>query len=145
MKTSIHIRRAELQDGPVLAQLCEQLGYAAPPAEVRAHLARHPHQPGHCLLVALVEGVPVGWLEVFVRDALDSGVWAEISGLVVEASRRRQGVGSALLLAARRWAQAEGVKRLRVRTRVEREGAARFYAREGFRLTKQQRVYDLDL
>ncbi len=139
------IRRAEPKDGPFLVGLCRQLGYQVTLEQVQDHLGRHREQPGHCLLVALLEGAPVGWLEVSVRDALESGTWAEISGLVVHASHHSRGVGTALLQAARAWAHGQGLARLRVRTRTERERAAGFYERLGFRLCKQQRVYELDL
>ena len=145
MKQSITIRRAEAEDGAVLARLCCQLGYEVTPSEVLEHLERPRTEASQCLLLALVGGVPVGWLEVSRHDAVESGTWAEVSGLVVEAAHRGHGVGSALLRAARSWAVGQGLSRLRVRTRVEREDAARFYQRNGFRLTKQQRVYDVDL
>jgi len=54
-------------------------------------------------------------------------------------------VGGALVRGARAWAKEKGLSRLRVRTRVEREAAASFYERAGFCLTKQQRVYELDV
>ena len=145
MKPSIAIRQAEAADAAVVARLCGQLGYEVTLSQVLAHLERHRSEASQCLLVALLETAVVGWLEVGVRDAVENGSWAEVSGLVVEASQRGHGVGSALLGAARTWAVGQGLKRLRVRTRVERTEAARFYEKNGFRLKKQQRVYDLDL
>jgi GNAT superfamily N-acetyltransferase len=145
VRPSIDIRRAEPKDGPLLVGLCRQLGYQVTLEQVLDHLGRHREQAGHCLLVALLESAPVGWLEVSVRDALESGRWAEISGLVVLASHHSRGVGTALVQAARAWAHGQGLARLRVRTRIDRERAAGFYERLGFRLRKQQRVYEMDL
>jgi len=145
VRPAIDIRTAEAQDAPALVQLCHHLGYPVTLEEVRQHFGRHGERPGHCLLVACRSGETVGWLEVSVRDALESGTWAEVSGLVVHPFHHGQGVGTALVQAARAWAQGQGLARLRVRTRTERERAAGFYQRLGFRLTKQQRVYDLDL
>ncbi len=146
MKPSIAIRRAEAMDAPALATLCRQLGDEVTASQVLAHLERHRTEASQCLLVALLDTAVVGWLEAGVRHAVQDGRgWAEVSGLVVEASQRGYGVGSALLAAARSWAVGQGMKRLRVRTRVERTEAARFYEKNGFRLKKQQRVYDVDL
>ncbi len=145
MGPAIHIRRAEAQDAPVLVELCCHLGYQVTLAQVHQHLERHGPEAGHCLLVALLEGAAVGWLEVALRAALESGTWAEISGLVVHPSHQGKGVGRALVLEARAWARSQGLARLRVRTRTERERTSGFYEGLGFRLSKQQRIYDLDL
>jgi hypothetical protein len=47
--------------------------------------------------------------------------------------------------AAREWAAARGLARLRVRTNVLRAESPRFYAALGFRETKQQRLFTLEL
>ncbi len=143
MGPALHIRRAEAQDAPVLGDLCRHLGYQVTLAQVHQHLERP--EGGHCLLVALLEGAVVGWLEVGLRAALESGTWAEISGLVVHPTHQGKGVGTALVLEARAWARGRGLARLRVRTRTERERTSGFYQGLGFRLSKQQRIYDLDL
>jgi GNAT superfamily N-acetyltransferase len=145
MRQSVAIRVAEPADAPVLAGLCQQLGRDATVDEVRAYLERGRSEDGHCVLVAHEGGSVLGWLEVATRGALGSPVWAELSGLVVDAPLRGQGVGAELLRAARRWAQEQGVARLRVRSRTERQGAASFYERSGFRPSKQQRVFELEL
>jgi GNAT superfamily N-acetyltransferase len=142
----VHLRDAEPRDAPVIADLCRQLGYPVPSAAVADHLRELSGRSAeHRLLVAMVGGAVVGWLEVSARQTLDAGRFAEISGLVVDERRRGAGVGKRLIDAARSWAGERGVPRLRVRTNVVRERTARFYEREGFRLAKQQRVYDLML
>ena len=139
----ISIRAAELKDASDLVGLSSQLGQAVTVAAVERYLARPP-QPEHCLLVATLAGRAVGWLEAEPRATLPSGRWAEVTGFVVEEVLRGQGVGSTLLRSARAWAKGLGLTRMRVRTRVERAQAAHFYEKEGFRLQKQQRVYELE-
>ncbi len=145
MPPTLTVRAAEPQDAPVLLELCRQLGREASLDDVRVHLERGRSEAGHCLLVALESGSVRGWLEVATRTALGSPAWAEISGLVVDEARRGQGVGAELVRAAGAWARGQGLARLRVRTRVERKRAARFYVGAGFRLRKQQQLYELEL
>ena len=138
------IRVAEAEDVDSLTELSRQLGQAVLRDDAQRYLARAP-EAGRRLLVALLEGQVVGWLEVEARSSLPAGTWAEVTGLVVEKTRQGRGVGSALVGEARRFARSLGLGMLRVRTRIERAQAARFYEKEGFRLEKQQRVYELEL
>jgi GNAT superfamily N-acetyltransferase len=140
----VAIRVAAPKDASVLVQLCRQLGHAVLAGDVQAELEL-PAENHHTLLVAILEGTVVGFLEVAARASVSSGRWAEITGLVVEEGARGQGVGGALVRAARTWAVERGLRRLRVRTRKDRAEAARLYEREGFRLSKEQRVYDVEL
>jgi GNAT superfamily N-acetyltransferase len=140
----VTLRAAEPQDASVLAELVLQLGHAVFLSEVKAQLEQ-PAEPRHALLVAVLAGKVVGFAEVEARRSLPAGSWAELTGLVVEETLRGQGVGSALVAGARGWALGQGLRRLRVRTRRERESTARFYEKEGFRLCKEQRVYDVEL
>lgn len=141
---TVSIRAAKAQDALALVELCRQLGHAIRQGAVQRHL-RQPAGAGHRLLVAVLAGRVVGWLEVEARASLPTGRWAEVTGLVVEETVRRRGVGRALVRSARKWARSRGLGRLRVRTRLERTEAARFYEQEGFALNKQQRVYDAAL
>jgi GNAT superfamily N-acetyltransferase len=86
-------------------------------------------------------GAVAGWLHVAIRASLTDGPCAEIRGLVVAAPARGKGFGGALLRAAEAWANALGCECLRVRSRVEREGAHRFYERAGFVRAKTQAVF----
>ena len=73
---------------------------------------------------------------------LESVGYAEIGGLVVAATHRRQGIGRALADAAGQWARSMGHGRVRVRTNVIRQEAAAFYGSLGFDLRKQQKVFE---
>ena len=84
----------------------------------------------------------VGWIHVFAAPRLTVATFAEIGGLVVDEGLRGRGIGRLLVSAAASWAEQRGLTTLRVRSRVERAGAHRFYRRLGFGATKQQEVLE---
>ena len=143
----LHLRPARMADAGAIAGLATQLGYPATREDVTcriAGLAEHVGDEGVFLAEHLPHGV-VGWIHVSLLRHLESEPYAEIVGLVVDASSRGHGVGAALVGAARSWARDRGLARLDVRTNVVREDAHRFYVREGFVLVKRQAVMTLDL
>ena len=72
---------------------------------------------------------------------LQSGPHAEIVGLVVSSKARSGGIGRRLVAHAEGWARLRGLQSMVVRSRVEREGAHRFYLREGYARTKTSAVF----
>ena len=140
------IRAADLSDAGAIARLCGALGYPSTEDEVAVRIRPVVRSPRHGLFLAddPDHGV-VGWIHVFATERVESDRFAEIGGLVVGASVRDTGVGSALVDRARRWATDAGLDRLRVRTREERHATHLFYARTGFVHVKSQRVFDADL
>ena len=136
------IRCARTYDAPALAELSGALGYPATRQQIVARLAAIEATPAHKLFVAEDEsGRVVGWLHVAQCVALTEDDGAEILGLVVAADLRGRGIGADLLRAAENWARARGAGYLRVRSRVERDGAHRFYERAGFARSKTQHVF----
>jgi GNAT superfamily N-acetyltransferase len=101
--------------------------------------------PAHGLLVAEVAGAVVGWAHVREEWSLEAGGRAELAGLVVDAERRGHGIGAQLVREAEAWARARGLPRIRVRTRIQREAARRFYGRLGYAESKIQAVLDKGL
>jgi GNAT superfamily N-acetyltransferase len=144
-QTEIQVREATAGDADALAALCGQLGYAVSAAETRKRLANETGRADRTVTVACESGRVVGWLAVQVQSTIESGSWAEITGLVVDQSARRAGVGAALVQWAREWAKARGQDRLRVRSNVIRPEAPPFYQSQGFTQTKQQRIFDAPL
>lgn len=141
----MEIREATLDDTENLASLTIQLGYSTTPAAVADRLRALRERPGNAVFVAHEDGTVAGWLHVSGMLFLESPPFAEVTGLVVDESRRGQGVGKRLVEAAARWAAEHGYRNLRVRSNVIREDAHRFYEREGFRRVKSQVVLDLKL
>ena len=82
------------------------------------------------------DDVPTGWCHVEMRRTLVEPKSALIVALVIGESHRSSGIGAELLAAAEDWARARGCERMVVATRVTRERAHRFYAREGYEVAK---------
>jgi RimJ/RimL family protein N-acetyltransferase len=78
-------------------------------------------------LVAEVDGEAVGMLAAYARG---HGV-ADL-GMSVDAARRGQGIGSALLAECIRWARAEGLHKLALEVFPHNEPALALYRRFGF-------------
>jgi GNAT superfamily N-acetyltransferase len=142
---AVSIRSARPEDATALAALSGQLGYPVPVDSLRENLRRLEEDTGHRVLVAVAGGEVAGWLHAREEWALESGGHAEIAGMAVDAARRNLGIGARLVGEAEAWARSRGHARLRVRSRVEREDAHRFYRRLGFRQTKVQVVLDKPL
>jgi GNAT superfamily N-acetyltransferase len=140
----VTIRPAASSDAPALAELAGQLGYPCSPDQARRRLAPLVASDGTVLVAVRNERV-VGWTHVLRVDRLEADPFAELGGLVVDASCRGQGVGSALLGAAETWPLVRGLSRLRVRSNVVREDAHRFYATRGYVLSKRQAIFDKPL
>ncbi len=141
----IQIRNAQAGDALAIAGLSGQLGYPAMPGPMAERLAAILGEPGHAVLVADGGGAVVGWLHIRQVASLESEPFAEIAGLVVDETRRGQGIGRLLMAAAEAWTQSQGLSRARVRTRLERDGARRFYGALGFVAVKWQQVFEKDV
>ncbi len=123
-------------DAPALASLAGELGYPTDPEALLGRLAAL-HPTDAAVLVATDgDNVPIGWCHVEMRRTLVEPVSALIAGLVIGEGHRSEGIGAVLLAAAEAWARARGCQRLVVATRVTRERAHRFYAREGYEVSK---------
>lgn len=140
--SSTVIRPATLTDTEGIAALSDQLGYPTPPERMRERLALLLPKKDQQVFVAEREGQPVGWLHVAKIEMVESDSFAEIYGLVVRDTERGQGVGPLLLRAAEAWAAAQGLPKVRVRCNVVRGRTHRFYEREGFAVSKTQKIFD---
>jgi GNAT superfamily N-acetyltransferase len=143
---SLLTRRARPADARRIAELSGQLGYPVTAAQAAERLASLLAEPGHLVLTAQAADADViGWLHARRCVEIGGQPFVEVLGLVVEEERRGDGVGSALLRAAEAWTGEQGITELRVRARVARDGARRFYEGRGFTLEKQQNVFKKEL
>ena len=103
--------------------------------------------PDHGLFVAEgQDGELRGVIDVHVRVVLEEDPFAELIALVVTADAQGEGIGSALVAEAVRWARARSLRAsVWVRVSLWREATPRFYESLGFRLYKEQRVFELAL
>jgi ribosomal protein S18 acetylase RimI-like enzyme len=137
----VNIRRALAADADAIAALATELGYPTTPEEIRERLRFLLPLPSQFVAVAeAAEGI-LGWVAAEERVLLESGRRAEIVGLVVGATVRRHGIGSALVRAAESWAQERGLGSIVVRSNVLRSEAHAFYARLGYEHRKTQHAY----
>jgi GNAT superfamily N-acetyltransferase len=84
------------------------------------------------VLVADADGAIAGFLTVYDEfDSVRFGHRAWVEDLAVDPGRRSQGIGKALLDAAKDWARERGATHLELDSALTRPDAHRFYDREG--------------
>jgi len=135
------IRTALVSDATDIATLTTQLGYAADAVVVAGRLAKLSGLRDHIVLVAVLEEKIVGWLHAHASEALESGLRAEIVGLVVSEGHRRWGVGRVLVQHAEQWARDIGAETIVVRSNTNRVESHSFYPALSYSLSKTQAVY----
>jgi GNAT superfamily N-acetyltransferase len=142
----IEIRVATKKDCPVLARLARQLGYEASTEQIARRLDAVCKSDEHRLLVAQETGGEiVGWIGMYVYRPITSEARVEVSGLVVDETRRSRKVGALLLNGAEDWAISKGLRAIGLHCNVVRERAHAFYERNGYRVAKTQKVFEKTL
>jgi GNAT superfamily N-acetyltransferase len=132
----VRVRPPLPTDAPALAALAGELGYPTSAEALLGRLAALHPTDAAVMVSTGADDAPTGWCHVEMRRTLVEPMGALIVGLVIGEGHRSAGIGAALLAAAEAWARARGCKRLVVATRVTRERAHRFYAREGYEVAK---------
>jgi len=118
-----------------------QLGYDITPELLRAQFERVAGASEHYLVVALEGERIVGWMHAFGTQLLYYEPYVEIGALVVDEAARRSGLGTALLRAAEDWGRGHGYAEVRVRSRLSRDEAHRFYVQLGYEKEKAQYTF----
>jgi GNAT superfamily N-acetyltransferase len=121
-------------DATAVAALAVELGYDISAETAASQIGRLGRDSA--AFVAFVAKTPAGWVYVSRTDLLQATPFAEIGGLVVTAALRGAGVGRELMAAAEAWAVEHGLHEVRLRSRVAREDAHRFYERLGYEMEK---------
>jgi GNAT superfamily N-acetyltransferase len=133
------VRAAEVDEAEAIVPLYEWL--FAPPGskpgawdERRAEVALRQAIESHdaVVLVASDDGALIGFLTGY-QDlhSVRYGYRAWVEDFAVDPERRSQGVGKALLDAAKAWARERGATHLELDSALARTDAHRFYEREG--------------
>jgi GNAT superfamily N-acetyltransferase len=138
---SLFVREITGADAVAAAKLSGELGYPVSAEAMMQRIESLGGRADHVVYVACVDGEVVGWIDVGVTNHLQSEPYAEIGGLVVSNEARSGGIGRSLVARAEEWALERGLKKVVVRSQIAREGAHRFYMREGYERTKTSAVF----
>ena len=142
MPDSLHIRAAVIDDSESVAALAKQLGYQTTVEKTRLLLTDILKNNNYRVFIAVTENKTVGWIQGFYAIPLESGPFMEITGMVVDSSFRRMGIGKKLIRKIEEWAQEKNCTKIRVRCNVKRTETHRFYSVLGFTETKEQKIFD---
>ncbi|HEY6609138.1 MAG TPA: GNAT family N-acetyltransferase [Candidatus Limnocylindria bacterium] len=145
MTTDIRIRPMRPTDAMCVAELATQLGYASSPDDILHRLAELAGHPAVALVAVDTTDEVIGWIQVERTPSLAVSDAALIGGLVIDERHRSAGVGAALLDAGEAWAREHGVRTMVVSSRIAREGAHRFYEREGYERLKTSHIFAKEL
>lgn len=143
----MQIRKATPKDAEDIVKLISQLGSLRDAAEIAEMIERVSALDMHLIACAVPDGEQHarGWIHAEHRVSLEVGDYAEISGLIVDASLRRGGVGRHLIGHVSTWARARGLDRITVRSNAARVESHPFYAGLGFVRRRTQHGYELAL
>ena len=137
----ITFRQAVPGDADRISELCFQLGYEVLNENVLERIQKIIVEDDTALFVAVKDNLIVGWIQISVRSAIETGEIAEITGLVVDEKVRGQGIGKDLVIKSEDWARVKGFNSIRVRTNIIRTDTHFFYQGIGFEEKKKQTVF----
>ncbi|MBI3516762.1 MAG: GNAT family N-acetyltransferase, partial [Proteobacteria bacterium] len=83
----------------------------------------------------------IGLLHVYARPAIERPTEAVVQSLVVDATRRKSGIGSILMDTAERWAAARGLTTVALSSNVVRTEAHAFYQGRGYAIAATSHVF----
>jgi GNAT superfamily N-acetyltransferase len=144
-KTKIVIRMAKMEDAEVIASLSNQLGYVTNQEEITKRLQSILGHSENVVYVATYLGKVVGWIHGFYSLRVESDPFVEIGGLVVDEAHWKMGFGKMLILRIVEWAEHFDCKKIRVRSNITRVESHEFYLRIGFTLSKEQKIFNLEI
>lgn len=142
---NVTIREARQGDEAALAKLADQLGYPVSPASVLNYIESKLDRRRERIFVAECteehETRIAGWCSAALTEHFYTSPCVEISGFVIDAAHRGQGIGHQLMKAVEAWTRDSGYDEIRLRANVIREQAHHFYEQQGFIRVKQQIMF----
>jgi len=141
----ISIRQMSPQDALAVTSLTKQLGYPLSSDQIVQNINVVLSNKDHDAFVALYGDKVVGWVGVAYSIQIENPPYCEVRGLVVDDQHRSHGIGKLLIEKAKRWAKEKGNDKLRLRCNVKRTEAHVFYQHVGFKETKQQKVFEMEI
>ncbi len=125
--------------------LSHQLGYANDTQPLFTRLTQILSLKDHAVFVAQMDGKIVGWLHCLVCLRVESPLFVEVAGLVVDEHVRGQQIGKKLIEASKHWSRHQDIAIMRIRCNVVRTESHRFYQALGFFSNKEQKVFEMNL
>lgn len=99
----------------------------------------------HAVFTAKIDGKIVGWLHCLICLRVESPLFVEVTGLVVDENVRGKQIGKHLIEASKDWSRNQDISIIRIRCNVTRTESHKFYQALGFSVNKEQKVFELDL
>ncbi|MNK06347.1 acetyltransferase [compost metagenome] len=125
--------------------LSNQLGYANDFDSLLGRLKEIIKLTDHTIFVAKADDKIVGWLHCLVCLRVESPLFVEVTGLVVDENVRGKQIGNKLIEASKSWSQNRDISIMRIRCNVLRTESHKFYQALGFSASKEQKVFELSL
>ena len=141
----IFIRRITKEDTVAITALTHQLGYPLSSEQISQNINSILENKNHDAFVAVFDNKVVGWIGLAYSIQIEMPAYCEIRGLVVDDGYRNHGIGKMLIGKAKQWAKEKGNAKLRLRCNVVRTETHLFYQHIGFKETKQQKVFEMDI
>lgn len=143
--TITQIHHISPEEASQITELSAQLGYQNNSNDLMKRLVLLVKSEADCVFVAKEGSTMIAWIHGFVALRVESELFIEIAGLVVHEAHFQQGIGKLLVNAVAEWGKAMGVHQLRVRCNVIRTESHKFYKKIGFKESKQQLVFALEI
>lgn len=93
------------------------------------------------IFVACTKEKVIGYIHLVNYDVIYADNYKNVMGLAVDCDFKRQGVGTALIKAAEKWAKENGACGIRLCSGIERESAHKFYLSQGYVCNKLQKNF----
>lgn len=127
------IRNALISDAAALCRLNrEEMGYDYPLERTIDRLRVLLGSADDAIFVAEIDGEVTGYVHAQHYELLYADPMMNIMGIAVDSSRRRMGIGAALLERVEELARQEGCSGVRLVSGAARKGAHDFYRRCGY-------------
>jgi len=125
--------------------LSNQLGYANDLGLLLVRLQEIIKLKDHAVFTAKIDGKIVGWLHCLVCLRVESPLFIEVTGLVVDENVRGKQIGKNLIEASKVWSRGQNISIIRIRCNVVRTESHKFYRALGFVASKEQKVFEISL
>ncbi|HET9454631.1 MAG TPA: GNAT family N-acetyltransferase [Gemmatimonadaceae bacterium] len=138
------LRAPRPADTAAIAELLDQLGHPADPADIPRRVDAIARDPDAEMWIAELDGRVVGFATALMIDALHmDGRVAQLTSLVVDEAVRGRGVGAQLVAEAERWARGNAALRITLTSALHRVEAHDFYRKLGYSHTGVRLARDL--